>query len=193
MSFAKFIKGLFLIPVVGFFLGITVLVLILPIAVVAFTALLYEDSISKNWRTASYYCAIIAEIFIVLGFAVPDISDTVRPLFYIPSLLVMLHCAGSMFYYNAKKKHKTKVPKSTKAPAQLEKNTQSNSQGLSKTTALLLSIFLGHMGIDRFYLGYVGMGVLKLLTGGCFGILYLIDIIRIASGKLLPANGAGYK
>ena len=61
-----------------------------------------------------------------------------------------------------------------------------------KTTALLLSIFLGGWGIDRFYLGYAGMGVLKLLTGGCFGILYIIDIINIATGKLQPAGGHGY-
>lgn len=49
-----------------------------------------------------------------------------------------------------------------------------------KTTALILSILLGGIGVDRFYLGYTGMGILKLLTGGCFGILWLIDIINIA-------------
>ena len=37
------------------------------------------------------------------------------------------------------------------------------------------------------------MGILKLLTGGCFGILWLIDIINIATGKLQPADGSGYK
>ena len=62
-----------------------------------------------------------------------------------------------------------------------------------KTTALILSILLGGIGVDRFYLGYTGMGILKLLTGGCFGILWLIDIITIATGKLQPADGSGYK
>lgn len=62
----------------------------------------------------------------------------------------------------------------------------------SKTTALILSILTGGLGVDRFYLGYTGMGVLKLLTAGCFGILYIIDIINIATGKLLPADGAPY-
>ena len=57
-----------------------------------------------------------------------------------------------------------------------------------KTTALILSILLGGIGVDRFYLGYTGMGILKLLTGGCFGILWLIDIINIATGKLQPAG-----
>lgn len=61
-----------------------------------------------------------------------------------------------------------------------------------KTTAILLSVLLGGLGVDRFYLGYTGMGVLKLLTGGCFGILWLIDIINIASGKLQPADGCSY-
>ena len=43
------------------------------------------------------------------------------------------------------------------------------------TTILLVSIFLGSMGIDRFMLKETGMGVLKLLTAGCCGILTLID------------------
>lgn len=63
----------------------------------------------------------------------------------------------------------------------------------SKTTALILSILFGGWGVDRFYLGYAGMGILKLLTAGCFGILYIIDIINIATGKLLPADGSPYE
>lgn len=59
----------------------------------------------------------------------------------------------------------------------------------NKTTAIILSIFLGGLGIDRFYLGYTGMGVLKLLTGGVFGIMWLIDLILIVSGSLKPKDG----
>ncbi len=62
----------------------------------------------------------------------------------------------------------------------------------SKMIALLLSIMLGGLGVDRFYLGYTGMGILKLLTAGCFGILYIIDIVMIATGKLRPADGSNY-
>lgn len=61
-----------------------------------------------------------------------------------------------------------------------------------KTTAIILSALLGGLGVDRFYLGYTGMGVLKLLTGGCFGVLWILDIINIATGKLLPADGQGF-
>ncbi len=43
------------------------------------------------------------------------------------------------------------------------------------TTLLLVSIFVGSLGIDRFMLGDIGMGILKLLTGGVCGILTIID------------------
>ena len=43
------------------------------------------------------------------------------------------------------------------------------------TTILLISLFLGAYGVDRFMLKDTGMGVLKLLTGGCCGILTIID------------------
>jgi TM2 domain-containing membrane protein YozV len=47
---------------------------------------------------------------------------------------------------------------------------------------LLLSIFLGEFGIDRFYLGKIGTGILKLITFGGFGIWWAIDIILIIAG-----------
>jgi len=59
--------------------------------------------------------------------------------------------------------------------------------------ALLLSIFVGSIGVDRFYLGYVGLGIVKLVTlGGC-GVWTLIDIILIAMGKLPDASGQPLK
>ena len=56
------------------------------------------------------------------------------------------------------------------------KFTMVSTVGLkAPTTILLVSIFLGTLGIDRFMLGDTGMGILKLLTGGCCGILTIID------------------
>ena len=43
------------------------------------------------------------------------------------------------------------------------------------TTALILSLFLGGLGIDRFYIGSIGIGIGKLLTFGGLGLWTLID------------------
>jgi TM2 domain-containing membrane protein YozV len=53
----------------------------------------------------------------------------------------------------------------------------------SRLAATLLSFFLGVLGIDRFYLGNIGMGVAKLLLGwATAGIWPLIDFIIIVAG-----------
>lgn len=45
--------------------------------------------------------------------------------------------------------------------------------------SILLSIFIGTLGVDRFYIGDVGLGIGKLLTAGGCGIWWLIDIFLI--------------
>ena len=56
-------------------------------------------------------------------------------------------------------------------------------------TTLLLSLFLGGLGVDRFYLGQTGLGIGKLLTlGGC-GIWSLIDLIMIAMRNVTDVDG----
>ncbi len=63
--------------------------------------------------------------------------------------------------------------------------TPSRSQG----TAFLLSLFLGTLGVDRFYLGYTGLGIVKLLTGGGCGVWALIDCLIIGMGRAKDADG----
>ena len=55
------------------------------------------------------------------------------------------------------------------------------------TTMLIISLFLGGLGVDRFMLGETGMGVLKLLTGGCLGVLTIIDWFTVM-GKTRKRN-----
>jgi hypothetical protein len=55
--------------------------------------------------------------------------------------------------------------------------------------ALLLSIFLGELGVDRFYLGHIGLGILKLLTAGGCGIWWLVDVIIIATNNMKDGQG----
>lgn len=58
--------------------------------------------------------------------------------------------------------------------------------------ALILSIFLGMFGIDRFYLGYYGIGCFKLFTLGFMFLGQLVDVILIATQIVGPADGSKY-
>jgi TM2 domain-containing membrane protein YozV len=49
----------------------------------------------------------------------------------------------------------------------------------SPTTLLIVSLFLGGLGVDRFMLGQTGLGVGKLLTCGGVGIWAFIDLFLI--------------
>ena len=62
----------------------------------------------------------------------------------------------------------------------------------SQLIALLLCLFVGGLGIHRFYLGYTTIGVIQLLTLGGLGIWVLIDLIRLITGDLKPKDGSNY-
>jgi TM2 domain-containing membrane protein YozV len=60
----------------------------------------------------------------------------------------------------------------------------------SRTVAAILGFFLGGLGIDRFYLGNIGLGVAKLLVGWLtFGIWPLIDWIIVLVGSAHDGDG----
>lgn len=86
--------------------------------------------------------------------------------------------------------HKSDVSKNS-VVTKKKKNVAAkpSSGGKSQLAALLFCIFLGCIGVHRFYLGYIGIGILQILTlGGC-GIWALIDLILIITGDLKPKNG----
>lgn len=59
----------------------------------------------------------------------------------------------------------------------------------SFVVTLLLSFFLGGLGVHRFYVGKIGTGVLMLVTFGGLGVWALIDFIMIAVGKFSDKQG----
>lgn len=66
------------------------------------------------------------------------------------------------------------------------------TNGYKFETALLLSVFLGMFGVDRFYLGYPAIGLLKFSTLGFFFLGQLIDILLIALQVVKPSDGSEY-
>ena len=72
----------------------------------------------------------------------------------------------------------------------LDKNQMNVIEGLSFQTPMtvwIVSFFLGFLGLDRFMIGDTMMGVVKLLTGGICGIMWIVDLFLI-TGKTREAN-----
>ena len=59
----------------------------------------------------------------------------------------------------------------------------------NRLATLLLCIFLGNLGIHRFYVGKIGTGLLYIFTFGLFGIGIIVDIVMICVGSFTDAGG----
>ena len=68
--------------------------------------------------------------------------------------------------------------------------TIKNVSPKSRLAVVLLSFFLGWLGIHRFYVGKVGTGIIWLFTAGLFGIGNLVDFIMALAGSFTDKSGA---
>lgn len=59
----------------------------------------------------------------------------------------------------------------------------------SWVVALVLAVTVGWLGVDRFYVGHVGLGIVKLLTCGGLLVWWLVDIILFAVDRVRDKNG----
>ena len=72
------------------------------------------------------------------------------------------------------------------------KTKNENESDKSRLIACLLAIFLGGLGIHRFYVGKIGTGICQILLTCCFGIgcvWALIDLIMIVCGSFTDSDG----
>jgi TM2 domain-containing membrane protein YozV len=70
-----------------------------------------------------------------------------------------------------------------------ETKTAAGTSDKKWVTTLILCIFLGGLGVHRFYVGKTGTGIVWLLTFGCLGIGSLIDLIMILMNKFTDKQG----
>ena len=75
---------------------------------------------------------------------------------------------------------------------QLQFDVQFATRRKDPRTALAISIIGGSLGVDRFYIGDIGLGIAKLLTLGGIGIWATIDLVLIILRKVGPADGSDY-
>lgn len=68
-------------------------------------------------------------------------------------------------------------------------NQKARSSDKSWTTAFWLSLCLGFLGADRFYLGYGILGLLKLFTIGGGGLWWLLDVLLLLANSMKDAEG----
>ena len=156
------------------------------------------EFIGFDWWRVFFYSKRIFSFFGYYELTMVDFNFTLAAVFYPLSRAMLIFALGAgLRYCPAPRAKACPIPSNSVPRNGVTYST--NIQGgrtmatKNKLTAILLSIFTGGLGIDRFYLGYTGLGVVKLLTAGGFGIWALIDLIMICTGSLRPADGSPWE
>ena len=63
---------------------------------------------------------------------------------------------------------------------------------MDRIAAILITFFFGVLGVHRFMTGKIGTGILWLITGGCFGIGWLVDFIVVCMGNFKNKDGTNW-
>ncbi len=106
--------------------------------------------------------------------------------------------AGSTAQTNSTSAGSTTYAGSAAAKPRMNMYVDDNGQPVrvsekSWLATLLLEIFLGGLGIHRFYVGKIGTGILWLITAGIFGIGWIVDLVMIACGNFKDKTDAYLK
>jgi len=72
---------------------------------------------------------------------------------------------------------------------QVARAAQDATSDRSFVATWLFAWLLGVLGVDRFYLGKIGTGILKLLTVGGFGIWWLVDLVLTLTNTAKDTDG----
>ena len=128
-----------------------------------------QETIRKEQKRSFWISVVVFLVFLLITFSV----ERLRP------LAVIVIIAGCVLLSSRK----------TEEKASASIGRQYLYSPKSRAAALLLCFFFGVFGGHRFYVGKIGTGILYLLTGGCFGIGWLIDMVTIACGVFRDSQG----